>query len=212
MNLQRRGIICKVSETELFMKSFSPPPQEISYTPWNMVWELLKQGNLSFVLTSAMESMQPTKAASFLFFLLRSAVRYEVSLSCQNSLFTLKKKKYIHIYNHQQRFHSPLCWQTSDSAFTLLEGELNYLQVFLEESSVQPYHSLHCSPHYRIPLAFGSLVSLFRVVTLCFQRYTQKSLGNTSRLRRHGSNDGPLYPEIYRKHFTPCPPENDVRR
>lgn len=38
---------------ELAMKSFSPPPQEISYIPWNMVWELLKQGNLSFVLTSA---------------------------------------------------------------------------------------------------------------------------------------------------------------
>ena len=94
----------------------------------------------------------------------------------------------------------------------MLEGELNYLQVFLEESSVQPYHSLHCSPHYRTPLAFGSSVSLFRVVMLCFQRYTQKSLGNTSCSRQHGSENEPLFPEIYTKPFTPCPPGKGGRR
>lgn len=91
----------------------------------------------------------------------------------------------------------------------MLEGEFNYLQVFLEASSVQPCHSLYCSPHYRIPLAFGSSVSFFRVVVLCFQRYTQKSLGNTSRLRLRGSNDRPRYPEIYTKHFAGSAAAND---
>ena len=91
------------------MKSFSPPPQEISYIPWNTVCELLKRGNLSFVLTSAMENMQPTKAASFLFFLLSSVMRYEVSLSCQNSLFTLKKKKNIYIYITTNKGFTLLC-------------------------------------------------------------------------------------------------------
>ena len=94
----------------------------------------------------------------------------------------------------------------------MLEGELNHLQVFLEESSVQPYHSLQCSPHYRTPLAFGSSVSLFRVVTLCSQRYTQESLGNTSCSRRHGSEIEPLRPKLYTKHSAPCPPRKAGRR
>lgn len=69
------------------------------------------------------------------------------------------------------------------------------LAGFSPQSSVQLCHSLHCGPHYRIPLAFGSSTSLFRVAALGSQPYTQEGLGNTSLLGLRGSVIGPTAPK-----------------
>lgn len=69
------------------------------------------------------------------------------------------------------------------------------LAGFSRQSSVQLCHSLHCGPHYRIPLAFGSSTSLFRVAALGSQPYTQEGLGNTSLLGLRGSVIGPAAPK-----------------
>lgn len=79
------------------------------------------------------------------------------------------------------------------------------LAGFSRQSSVQLCHSLHCGPHYRIPLASGSPASLFRVVTLCSQPYTQEDLGNASLLGLLGSVTGPIAPKTTDAFHSPAP-------
>lgn len=79
------------------------------------------------------------------------------------------------------------------------------LAGFSRQSSVQLCHSLHCGPHYRTPLAFGSSTSLFRVVTLCSQPYTQEDLGNTILLGLLGSVIDPVAPKTTDAFHSPAP-------
>lgn len=91
--------------------------------------------------------------------------------SCQKSLFT---------YTRDTRRRAPpprkvslfLVLVACRLPATILQGRLNYLQVS-PESSAQPCRSVHCSPHDRTPLAFGSPSSSFRVVTRAPAMYTE---------------------------------------
>lgn len=62
-----------------------------------MVCELLKQGNLSFILTSAILNMQPTTAASSVSFPQFSNEIQDFCLAGILYLFPLKKKKIVQL-------------------------------------------------------------------------------------------------------------------
>lgn len=84
-------------------------------------------------------------------------------------------------------------------------NDLQVLFFFLELSSFQPHHNLHCSLHYGTRLACGSSAPVFRVGLLGSHQGARQCAGNTSWQRLQKGRDGCRHPVEGRQLPLTCP-------